>query len=195
MINKKDGKIVSKEYSKIINKQYAKDIDKIEQEYRKKCAVQLHNFIEEKEFERILRIILDLRFTRTVVPDKYSYQTAQIPTVIRSMFNELNPFLKKVTGKVIRHILIEMFQPGDYTLRKSDGKKENRREVILDFATIDEKCGGYSSIVNDDGEIFRLFPSANTLTILDIKKDQDYFVKYLNSRTHNPRLIIRLELY
>ncbi len=179
----------------MINEQYTKEILKsITEEFKKNKSVQLLQILSPQKYAQVVKKLLSQQFMPRKIPDEFSYQSTESNPLVSDVCKALEPLIRTVTGKKLANKHIELYQQRDYTVRRDEVQRKKRWEMILDLITFDESWGGYTSIVDDSGEIARFVPTANSLTIIELDENQDSFVKYVNCLAERPRLLIRVAL-
>jgi hypothetical protein len=99
---------------------------------------------------------------------------------------ELEVFISKIVGKKLKFKSLEWrkFKKGDYTLLYDSLKPESGFVVMVDIVPVAQEFGGFSSFIGDSGEVARVIPGKNTLTLVNAKGLR-HFVKKLNHYSHS----------
>jgi len=138
--------------------------------------IQLQDFLAVAE-------ISSLSWKKIYEPEKRKYAEAKYDLPI-----ELIAFISKIVGKKLRVIYPAAygFSHGDYTLLQDEAQPSGILIQLELTPTWDESWGGYTSFVNESGEVIRITPQGNTLVIVDHASKMKHFTKYVNhlSSTH-----------
>jgi len=179
-------------------------IAEIKKRFAAERSVQLQSLLSAESYESLTKIILTQETKEWRVPDEAWFQRI---TGKKALLPELIQLLQQITGRKIKTQEWRLFLPHHYTLRKDHDENEKKKDekqnqqmkkgkifALLDLASLDESWGGYTSVVGDAGEVIRIIPQANTLSIITIAHDQDHFVKYVNCTAASPRVLWIAEL-
>ena len=128
---------------------------------------------------------------KIIAPDKFSFSSCTLPTLIFS--EELRLLISVITQQQlnIKEFSFKMFEHGDYTLLYDDLKQKGIL-ALLDVSSWKEEWGGYTSFVADN-EVFRLVPQKNSLFIVN-HDGLKHFVKYVNHHAKGKRFFVEMWL-
>ena len=126
---------------------------------------------------------------KTYDPLRFSFSKAKAPSWAR----EFKALLQSITGKGKMTIELRKFDKGDYTLLYDDLKDGKGVFFSLEFTSLKEDWGGFTSFVAD-GEVARIVPKANTLFLVQ-QDGLKSFVKYVNHHTAHPRIALQGVVY
>lgn len=147
--------------------------------------VQLEGVLSHQALAELSRV----KFVRVHQPLKWSYGYAKSPAFVKSM-----EFARLIEGAVgipvrISYTNIACFEKGDYTVLYDALKPARGFVFFLDVFSLDESCGGFTSFVGKTGEMVRVVPKRNVLSI--IKADGlRFFTKYVNHHAKSPRVFL-----
>jgi hypothetical protein len=132
--------------------------------------IQLQDFLTVAE-------ISSLGWKKIDEPEKRKYAEAKYDLPI-----ELVQFISKIVGKRLKVIYSGAyeFSHGDYTLLQDEAQPSGILIQLELTPKWDETWGGYTSFVNESGEVVRITPQANTLVIVDQTSKMKHFTKYVN---------------
>lgn len=163
-------------------------------EFLKNGFIQLSDFLTQSFFSQCLASVQKSSFTKKYVPDRFSFSEAKIPAEISKLLTskQFADFVSSIVGKKLslKNLKILSFSHKDYTLLHDNLKGYSGFDLVFDFNTIDESCGGFTSYVRNGQEVVRIVPIANALTLIKRRKDMLSFVKYVNHRSEKSRIFI-----
>ena len=154
-----------------INKFYLKNevLSAIKSAFASKRMVALKDFANATT---------DGKWTQKYVPDKYCFEShAPIP-----LQKEIAAFAREVTGKSPLDEGVRRFSHGSYTILHD---REIQKPGVLALLFLDEwkeEWGGKIVLMKDGHTITSFIPQKNTLLLLERKKGERYFVKYVNNK-------------
>ncbi|RJQ21890.1 hypothetical protein C4580_01870 [Candidatus Woesearchaeota archaeon] len=126
-------------------------------------------------------------------PLRFSYQVGKVPSFIHSV--EFLRLLEGIAGFRGRLAEVELcvFGKGDYTVL-SDAQKKGRGVLFLlrvnPNLRWDEEWGGFVSLIAKEGEVMRVSPQENALTVINYRGLRS-FVKYVNHHAPSSFVLIR----
>lgn len=147
--------------------------------------LQLEGVLSEEALKEFAKV----KFVKVYQPLKWSYGYAKSPAFVRS--KEFVRLVGDAVGVPVRLVYsnVVRFDKGDYTVLYDALKPAKGFVFLLDIVDGDELAGGYTSFVNGEGEVVRVVPRKNTLSI--IRADGlRFFTKYVNHYAKRPRVFI-----
>ena len=160
------------------------------------ASVQLNKFFEPAAYDAIVDALDRVKSTSSVIADRYSRNEAKLPAPVAKLFTseKFRSFVKRVTGvDPGMKARLELYGHRDFTLRQDDEKPPG---LFVYFDMTDdwlEGTGGETIVTDEEGELVRVSPSANTLVLIDCRKAYP-FVRYVNHRA-GERIIARIVWY
>ncbi|MDO8556444.1 MAG: 2OG-Fe(II) oxygenase family protein [Nanoarchaeota archaeon] len=158
-------------------------------------SIQLQNMLHPARIVEIRKELEKVKWRENVKYDQYQYKVAVMPLTLKRFF--ASPAVKKmlsvITGLQIKKIKGEwcVFGPGDYTVMQDKIVAQKGVFFELDFTDFWQQAwGGYTSFV-DKEEKLRVLPGWNQLTLVKEAKNMQHFVKYVNHRAKNKRMMVR----
>jgi len=150
--------------------------------FKKSKVIKLNNF-----FQNPKSVVNNIKFKRKYLPIEYSYEESNVIKINKKeLTNFLSSFFKinKIT------ISLKTYSHEDYSLL-NDLPQRNKAEFIIDLTKKwNKNAGGYTSFIQNNKEILRIYPEHNTLTLINTKNSTKSFVKYVNCLSKNKRTVI-----
>jgi hypothetical protein len=142
----------------------------------------------------IARLRSSCRKWRTeCLPDRYRYETcdAQLP----EQLVRLIALVTQTRAAIPANGSARRFSHGSYTLlhdeeTRSDAKRTPALRAVLFLDDWDAAWGGELVFVKDGETLLRVTPRANTLIIVEQRKDVHWFVKYVNHNAQKRSFIL-----
>lgn len=160
-------------------------ISEIKKFYEENGYVQLENFIDG-----ILPNFDNINFEKIYLPTQKSLKTCKDFMV---GIDEINNFIREITDEEPNELSLNQYEHKDFIILSDKTEKEDTIDIVIDFTQDWEKeFGGTLTYTTKREEIFYLEPGFNTLTIVKKPKEVMKYLKYINNKSQN-RKIIRLE--
>jgi len=186
-----------------INSTYLKEevILEMREFFESEGFIQLNDFFEKKWISETKNILLKCEFVLSYKPIFYRRKSLEI----KNQFNLkadififiLSSFSWMAAKENIKNITIKIkavYSHNDFTLLNDKNKREECLDVIFDLSDdFNESMGGRLTYLVKDEEVFYLDPTFNTLTVLYKSEEVMKYLKYINNRAKNNK-ILRFEI-
>lgn len=156
------------------------------------ASVQLQQFLAPETAKALHSALSKAAWRHNCIPDRYSRDEAALPAAAIKILKSAGvmAFIASVTGARVTSATLERYGHRDYTLR-NDEEAPPGLVAYLDWtAEWDETFGGETIVADENGELVRVGPMANTLVIIDCAKVYP-FVRYVNHYA-GKQVIIRI---
>jgi hypothetical protein len=162
-----------------INRFYLKPevLGAIQKEFKKQRMVALREFASVKTRRD---------WKESYIPDRHRYEICP-PLAIQK---DIEKFTKLVTGQPPVHEGTRRFSKGSYTILHD---KEMQKPGILALLFLDDWEEGWGArivLMKEGKTVASFIPQKDTLLILERRKGERYFVKYVNQRAGKNKLRI-----
>lgn len=156
-------------------------LDQIREVLHTEHSVQLHHFLQQETYQRLLSSVHRFRFTRTYTPLVHSFSST--PFRDRRCISAVNTLVQALLQH--RHTLASSvlfcFSHRDYTLLHDASQEERGILALFELTpTWQDTYGGYTSFWAGGRETLRLTPLPNSLTLVSTDQNVKRFVKYIN---------------
>ena len=171
--------------------------------YKKRKTVpslELQSFLQPSVFSAIKKQAEKAKYTTISFPDMFInniIEEKEIKGVLNEFMSfleskEFSLFLSAIAGKKIFCKTIEWcsFGHGQYTLLYDEMQQEQGVYLFFDCCSLEESCGGYTSIISDSKELACILPKQNTLTFFTLSNKVRYFTKYVNHKAGKKRRVV-----
>lgn len=163
-----------------INPGLTEDVCKaIHKQFKSAGAVSVMSVVNPAVFKT------KIRWTKAQDPLRFSFSKAKAP----KWANSVKQFVERIAGKGKVTMELRKFDKGDYTLLYDELKEGKGVFFSLEFASLDESWGGYTSFI-EKAELMRIVPQANTLYVVNQSKLKS-FVKYINHHAGRSRIALQ----
>jgi hypothetical protein len=162
-----------------INNLYLKKemLSAIKKTFKKEKMVALKNFASIK---------IDGKWRKICAPDKFNYEIhAPVP-----LQKEIASFTKIISGKAPVNEGVRRFSHGSYTILHDNDAQNPGVIALLFLDDWNEEWGGKLVLMRNGETVTSFVPQKNTLLILERKKKERYFVKYVNNKAGKNKLMI-----
>lgn len=190
-----------------INSSYLKNevILEMKEFFEEEGFIQLTDFFENNWLNETKEILLQCNYILKYKPELYKKKSLEI----KNQFNlnvillleyfkskEFLNYLEEITQFELEfsELNVNMYSKGDYTLLNDKNKREESLDIIFDLSdSFDKSTGGKLVYITKEEEVFYLEPSFNTLTILYKSDEVSKYLKYINNKAKNNK-ILRFEI-
>ncbi len=198
-----------------INKIYEREETKKEMQnfFLDEGFIQFKDFLNLDEMENFLKSPKDISnflnknlFIKKYIPDKYSYKEYNFNGEFNLEILKLLEFFKSKNfikyleeisdfDLIFKSINLRMYEKGDYTLLHDEElRNDDYLELIYDLSDeLEDDEGGILTYVTKFEEVFYLSSFFNSLTIVYRSSDLMSYLKYMNHKSKNKK-IIRFEI-
>lgn len=142
-------------------------------------AVILKDFLSKKFYAQLQKKVFALDFKKEHVVVHHSYAVSKFPIFSK----ELSEFLSFITKKKIDQINFTTYLLTwkDYLILNDKYLEKPGTDVIVDLTDDwDSGWGGVVTYTNGRGTVYPIPSAANSLAIVERKKDLQKFMQYLN---------------
>lgn len=162
-------------------------------------SIQLRQFLHPRQFALLRANVRQAGLQQELVPDMHSFHRIQYRLAMHQFVNAFRslPFqqlLSFITGKRVSCTSIDWLSFGhrEYTLLHDQLQQKKGVYLMLDFESLDQSAGGFTSIVQSKKgeELGRIIPVENSATLFCLPKDTRYFTKYVNYTVRMKRRIV-----
>lgn len=173
----------------MINELYKKGnvILEIKNSLEKNKVIKLEEFLTEK-----IKNSGKLKFKKEKIADRFSYEEAKNKELEKIFLSkEIKEFLKKITKKGIKNIRVLRFGHKNYRILH-DEKNPQKEEKFYFFVCKKWKheSGGNIAFKKEDGKVFYLTPTHNSLSIVKKEKNWEEFLQYINHLAGKEKFIL-----
>ncbi|MDP4012865.1 MAG: hypothetical protein Q8R00_04650 [Candidatus Nanoarchaeia archaeon] len=153
--------------------------------------IQLTNFLNHEEFNKLKKQITKLKYKLNYQPDMHSYYSAKTPKQFDSLIKSkgFKIFIEQCTGEKIKNITTEaqLFKAGNYTLLQDKQNKKNIT-IYFDFNKLKQ---GYTVFFNKNYNNLNQYSIPNALSIVKQAPNFKSFIKYINHQEKGKRYLIK----
>ena len=161
------------------NKNTQKEIKKF---YEQNGFIQLENFIEGD-----IPNLENLKFEKVYNP---IYISKKINKDFKLEIENFENFIKEITNSNQINLTLNQYEHKDFIILNDKTPKDDTIDIILDFTSNWKKeFGGILTYTTKDTEIFYLEPKYNTLTIVNKPKEVMKYLKYINNKANNTKIL------
>ncbi len=139
-----------------------------------------------REFQHKIK---QLKFKQKKIITQSKYKTLISPNLILPL-QELNPIIKKITGKIITtEIEVLQLSHKEYTLLHDKKEKEKGYTIMIDVTPMWDSSWGGTIIYKKENDYYTIPPKPNSLTIVNNQNMQS-FIKYINHKAEKNKLYL-----
>lgn len=160
-------------------------------------SVQLRQFLAAGPLNMLRADVMQAGLTPVSVPDEHEYSQINSRMVMGQFANFMRSkhfleFLSAIVEKKVSCTSVEWLSFGhqNYTLLQDKLRQKQAVYAMLDFASLDQGCGGFTSVMYSNEELGRIIPIENSLTVFRLPKDARYFTKYVNNTAGQRRRMV-----
>jgi Rps23 Pro-64 3,4-dihydroxylase Tpa1-like proline 4-hydroxylase len=171
-------------------------LQQIAKTFSQQQYIQLADFFQEKQVLQIVQGLQLLSWKHSYNPDMHSYSHAPIDPLKDFSAFLRSPvfcaFVGTLVGKDVKKITAEafLFQHGDYTLLHDAEQRETGVLFWFDFTQEwDSAAGGQTIVVHRDAPLI-FAPKWNSLQLIHLQKQQQFFTKYVNAFAGKKKLVL-----
>ncbi|HLC81853.1 MAG TPA: hypothetical protein VJH68_04305 [Candidatus Nanoarchaeia archaeon] len=157
----------------------------------------LYQFFNQEYYQQLKAEIKRLNFKKSRQHLSHSCAQAKVPLLLNNFLlsQKFQQFLFFITGNKVKSLTAKAYQFGreDYLILNDRLQKNHHAEITLDLTNgWDKNWGGSISYANGKGEVLALPIKENTFTIIELKRNVNRYVKYINHYAKNKKRVFCL---
>jgi len=178
----------------MVNKVY-QDPKVITKIHRSLPSISLHDFLEPKDYKKLVYRLKKCKWKKECVPDKFSFSIAKIPPKAAKILNhqEVLDILSKILKKEVDNIKLNAFRFAhkDYTILHDTLKSKPGTDIVFDCTGLwNEESGGNLVYKHKNGNTNSIPPNPNVLSIVHRNKGDLRFIQYINHYAKKKKRLI-----
>ena len=167
--------------------------------------IQLNNFLEDKNLDKIKGLILNSKFNKIYDPLVESSSEVDMKSITNPELIEFIEYFKsKEFIEYIEEIVdsdmnfidakIKIYEHRDFIILNDERKNIDCLDIIFDISEgFEENMGGIYTYTTREEELLYLEPMYNTISIVDKPSDIMTYLKYINNKAKDKK-IVRIEI-
>jgi hypothetical protein len=179
-----------------INENYSskENIKQIKEEFNKGefKAISLQDFFDKETFKKMFINIKGLQFKEKRQPNIYNYKIKIAPKHIQAILNskEITKLIEEITNNQVKELQFEafLFTWKNYTLLHDKAIEKPGIDIIFELTQEwEEHFGGATIYTDTKGNVQKIMPQANTLSIIQRNTNQHKYIQYVNNLSRETR--------